>query len=124
PGRHTLMALWRYENGVSMFVVGGMLGRRTARRQRGHDSLRRQVRARTAAAAVQAAQPTSDSAHYRIAAHFASCCLPTPTPIRPPAHPAGRGTSCDEFADMTPSFPGNPVFGHAATMRTSLRRRT
>ena len=65
PGRHTLMALARYEDGVSIFTVGGMLGEEPPETTAGMATFIEDFAPATAVAAVRAAQPASDIARYR-----------------------------------------------------------
>jgi len=105
PGRHTLMALARYEDGVSIFTVGGMLGEEPPETTAGMATFIEDFAPTTAVAAVRAAQPASDIARYRIPSNrwrrydkmsrFPRGCCPsaTPSPASTPStgrHDSGR----------------------------------
>jgi 2-polyprenyl-6-methoxyphenol hydroxylase-like FAD-dependent oxidoreductase len=66
PGRHTLMALCRYENGISMLTVGGMLGEEPPADSVGMASFAEKFAPAYAVTALRAAEPVGDISRYRV----------------------------------------------------------
>jgi 2-polyprenyl-6-methoxyphenol hydroxylase-like FAD-dependent oxidoreductase len=66
PGRHTLMALCRYENGISMLTVGGMLGEEPPTNSVEMAAFAEKFAPASAVAALRAAEPVGDISRYRV----------------------------------------------------------
>jgi 2-polyprenyl-6-methoxyphenol hydroxylase-like FAD-dependent oxidoreductase len=66
PGRHTLMALCRYENGISMLTVGGMLGEEPPTDSVGMAAFAEKVGPASVVASLRAAEPVGDISRHRV----------------------------------------------------------
>jgi 2-polyprenyl-6-methoxyphenol hydroxylase-like FAD-dependent oxidoreductase len=66
PSRHTMMALCRHENGMSMLTVGGILGEEPPADSNGMVAFAEEFAPASAVAAIRAAEPVGDISRYRV----------------------------------------------------------